>query len=367
MNFLKQHILFPARFGFIPYFWLVFLFPVVIQLFSLDTSIKWLFFILLVIFLKAYRDGYEVQKYLSVDIVIQSIVACLFGIFQYNSYLFIFTALEIGFLPITKRIFYKYLTIYYLCSAVSLASVLLTTRIRDGAFFVGISIAFIMALSTPLAAKALSESNRKIYRLDKQNRRLETIIRQNERERIARDLHDNLGQAFSIITLKSELAEKLLDHDLKQTKNELKDIADTSRKNLTLVRSIVANLQERTLAETMLEEEKNLQIANILLLSSGELETEIWPIDIQNTLSAVIKEAVTNIIRHSQATLTEIHFSESHINYLTTIKDNGKGFHVIKEGTYGLSGMRTRVTAKKGTIQINSRQGTMITITFSKE
>lgn len=53
-----------------------------------------------------------------------------------------------------------------------------------------------MALSTPLATKALSESNRKIYRLDKQNRRLETIIRQNERERIARDLHDNPRAGF---------------------------------------------------------------------------------------------------------------------------------------------------------------------------
>ena len=64
-----------------PIFWLVFLVPTIIQLLSLDSWIKWLFVCLLLIFLKAYRNGYTVHKYLTVDIVVQLIIACLFGLF----------------------------------------------------------------------------------------------------------------------------------------------------------------------------------------------------------------------------------------------------------------------------------------------
>ena len=132
---------------------------------------------------------------------------------------------------------------------------------------------------------------------------------------------------------------------LKQ-KKELQDIAETSRANLTLVRGIVANLQERTIAKTMLEEEKHLAVAKIRLQTTNEENAVNWPISVQNTLSAVIKEAVTNMIRHSQASLAIVSFEENKADYFVRIQDNGQGFLQVKEGSYGLSGMKQRIQAK---------------------
>ena len=254
MSFFEKHIFFPKRFGIAPYFWLVFLIPTIYSLFPLNSWFDWLFILLLVIFLKAYRDGYEVHKFLTWDVFLQLLIACLFGIFQKNGYLFIFVAWEIGSLPVTKRLFYHYLTGYYVSVMISLGAMLWTTRFTHSSSYINVGITIIAAIITPLAAKSVGESYRRIYRLNQQNKRLEAVVRQNERDRIARDLHDHLGKAFSIISLKAELAEKLIAIDSRQATNELHDIAETSRKNLSLVRGIVSNLQERTIAQTMLEE-----------------------------------------------------------------------------------------------------------------
>ena len=74
---------------------------------------------------------------------------------------------------------------------------------------VEIPLTVVAAIISPLAAKAMNETYRRTYHLSQQNKRLEAIVRQNERDRIAQDLHDNLGQAFSIITLKAELAKEI--------------------------------------------------------------------------------------------------------------------------------------------------------------
>ncbi|MCP6717894.1 histidine kinase, partial [Klebsiella pneumoniae] len=65
--------------------------------------------------------------------------------------------------------------------------------------------------------------------LNQTNRRLKTIVERNERERIARDLHDTLGQSFSMITLKTELAKKLLVKAPEKVAPELDEIEQTSR------------------------------------------------------------------------------------------------------------------------------------------
>lgn len=367
MTFLEKHVLFPKRFGIAPYFWLIFLVPTIIQVLLIQSITKWLLLALLFLFLKAYRDGYEVTRYLTLTISLQLLIASLFGVGLQNGYLFIFTAWEIGSLPVSKIIFRKYLSMYYLCTAISLGVMLFSTNWETISIATGNVIAIIAAIGSPLAAKAVSESYKRSYRLAQQNKRLESIIRQNERERIAQDLHDNLGQAFSIITLKAELANKLLKVDIEKTSTELRDIAETSRKNLSLVRKIVANLQERTIAKTMLTEAQNLLVATIELRTTGEDLGESWPAQIQDILSAVIKEAVTNMIRHSQANLAEICFTESIEAYQVTIRDNGRGFNKIRTGAHGIAGMEKRIQAENGSFTVTGTSGTEILIALPKE
>ncbi|WP_379945760.1 sensor histidine kinase [Enterococcus devriesei] len=319
------------------------------------------------VFLKAYRDGYVVTSKLSFYITVQLIVACFFGVVLQNGTLFILTAWEIGSLPVNRGTFRNYLLIYYLSSAISLGVMLFSTSWESESIVIGSVITTIAAIGSPLAAKAVSESYRRFYRLDQQNKRLEAIIRQNERERIARDLHDNLGQAFSLITLKAELANKLLAIDSEKAKTELLDITETSRKNLSLVRKIVTNLQERTIAKTMLEEEKHLSVATIELLTEGEEIAEDWPIKTQDVLSAVIKEAVTNMIRHSRASIAKIQFTEENEEYHLLVQDNGQGFEEIKPGANGILGMEKRIHAANGIFLIKGTTGTQIYITLPKE
>ncbi|MBE8848249.1 sensor histidine kinase [Enterococcus durans] len=367
MTFLEKHVLFPKRFGIAPYFWLVFLIPTIIQILPLDSAIQWLFMLMVVIFSKAYRDGYEVTRKLSLDIIVQLLIACFFSIVLQNGTLFIFTAWELGSLPVKRTVFHKYLLIYYLCTGISIGVMFFSTNWENLSIATGSFITVIAAIGSPLVAKAVSESYKRSHRLGQQNKRLEAIIRQNERERIARDLHDNLGQAFSIITLKAELANKLLAVDLEKANAELLDIAETSRKNLSLVRKITTNLQERTIAKTLLEEENNLLIATIELRTVGEEIAEGWPTQIQDTLSAVIKEAATNMIRHSHAYLAEIHFTEDDVAYHVSIRDNGCGFKKIRAGANGISGMEKRIQAENGTFSIKSTSGTEIHFTLPKE
>src|SRR5699024_1156874 len=140
------------------------------------------------------------------------------------------------------------------------------------------------------------------------NSRLSTLVRQNERERIAQDLHDHLGQSYSTISLKAELALKLLPIDQDKVAKELADIAHTSRDNLNIVRNIVANLHEQTIASAMIEAANVLETAQIKMDSVNESSTSQWPLFIQFSLASIIQEATTNVIRHSQATLVTYRF-----------------------------------------------------------
>ncbi|MEO2872952.1 sensor histidine kinase, partial [Lacticaseibacillus paracasei] len=192
--------------------------------------------------------------------------------------------------------------------------------------------------------------------------------RRGERERIARDLHDTLGQSFSMITLKTELAKKLLVKAPDRVAQELDDIAQTSRDDLQLVRSIVNDLHQQSLSEMMLMQGKNLAEANVVLLTSGESEAAEWPTKVQIRLSAVISEAITNVIRHAHAHQVEMIFEQNPNDYLVEIQDDGHSKSYKRTGSNGISGMQQRMKEVNGTFTINhNRQGTQVSLTLPKE
>ncbi|WP_125763998.1 sensor histidine kinase [Companilactobacillus hulinensis] len=183
---------------------------------------------------------------------------------------------------------------------------------------------------------------------------------------IAKDLHDNLGQSFSLITLKAELADKLIDKNTEQARQEIRDIATTSREDLTLVRQIVSGLNQKSIAEAMIEEEENLRIVNIIQQSNNEKISVAWPIKVQNVLAAIIKEASTNIIKYSKAHLTTFDFDEDDDCYTLNISDDGVGYKKIRKDSFGLTGMSQRLSDINGTIDISSDHGTILKIKVKK-
>src|SRR3954451_12695138 len=126
----------------------------------------------------------------------------------------------------------------------------------------------------------------------------------NERTRFARDLHDILGHSPTVITVKAELAQKLLDVDLERARAELADLERLSRDALTDVRRAVEGYRELTLPGELTRARNALAAAEIesrLPTPADEVPTEL------RELSAwTVREGVTNVIRHSSARTCEV-------------------------------------------------------------
>lgn len=364
-DFFRKHILIPSSQGLMPYFFLIFMIPLITSLLPVDSWEKVLLFILLVVFLKAYRDGYLEDSPKKSLFTIQVVISIIFVLYNGFASLFIYIGWQFPFWPIKKATFNKYLMIYsstlFLSSAYSLlTSVDAILPIEWLWIFVGLSFAFL----SPSVAYSVEKSQRKMFDLRMTNSRLSTLVRQNERERIAQDLHDHLGQSYSTISLKAELAQKLLPIDQDKVAKELADIAQTSRDNLNLVRKIVANLHEQTIASAMIEAANVLETAQIKMNSVKEGSTSQWPLYIQFAIASIIQEATTNVIRHSRATLVTYRFNYENKYYQLEIKDNGVGIKLNAKKTHGLSGMRNRAENLNGHFEIINDLGTHIYVTL---
>lgn len=178
-----------------------------------------------------------------------------------------------------------------------------------------------------------------------------------ERERIGRDLHDLLGHTLSLITLKLELTRKLADRDNAASRREVEEAEHIARHALAEVRSAVTGIRATDLAA-------ELASARLFLGSSAvHLDYDAPPglsPDIERGLSLVLREAVTNIARHARANLAQVTFVLVGDNVQLDIVDNGRG-GVVREGIVregnGLSGMRERITALGGTLEVESTKG----------
>jgi two-component system sensor histidine kinase DesK len=179
-----------------------------------------------------------------------------------------------------------------------------------------------------------------------QQEELEYVSRERERERIARDLHDVLGHTLSSIALKAELAEKLLAaNKLERAEKELAEISETARTTLADVRQTVTGYRSGNLRSELTMAKHSLSTADIECQLPENLSFRISR-ELENLLSLVMREAVTNVIRHSQASKCEIQFFNKNRRWHLLVVDNGIGW----QGQYGngLSGMKERLAFHSG-------------------
>ena len=179
-----------------------------------------------------------------------------------------------------------------------------------------------------------------------------------ERERIAQDLHDLLGQTLTMIALKSEIADRLFEKNPAQAKLEISDIRDTAKTALSDVREAVAGLNTTSLAKELQRAKKILDSANIRLLALKELPNLDPKYD--QVLGLVIREAVTNIVRHSNATQTSINLVQGEGQLQLNIGDNGR-ISKLNEGA-GINGIRKRIEQLGGTTFITFESGLSLII-----
>jgi two-component system sensor histidine kinase DesK len=165
-----------------------------------------------------------------------------------------------------------------------------------------------------------------------------------ERERVARDVHDVLGHSLTALSLKAELAARLIDLDPARAKEELESIQATARQALAEVRATVGGLRAGNL-------EVELAAAPRVLADAGvttRLEGSVADTDPRHRtlLAWVLREAVTNVVRHARARSVVIELGPDGI----AVTDDGAGCDG-PEGN-GLRGMRERVTAAGGTLRL---------------
>ncbi|HCI80491.1 MAG TPA: hypothetical protein DHW02_12465 [Ktedonobacter sp.] len=172
----------------------------------------------------------------------------------------------------------------------------------------------------------------------------------NERLRIARDLHDLLGHNLSIIALKSELAGRLISVAPERAANEIRDVESVARTTLQEVREAVAAYRQPTLVNELHAAQEILAVANITYHFEGdETALESLPTTIDAMLAWMVREGVTNVVKHSRAHQCTVRFTKNVKRVSIEIIDDGTTFdaHAPVTGN-GLRGLSERVTALDG-------------------
>ena len=201
--------------------------------------------------------------------------------------------------------------------------------------------------------------------LAEQNRTINILSAENERNRIGRDLHDTLGHTFAMMSLKTELALKQMDKEqYDAARKNLEELNQISRDSMYEVREIVNKLKYRTVAEELLELERLFDLSDIVLTVDSSLDLDSLSPVSQSTLSMVLRELANNVIKHSQAESCQIRLSRDH-GIVLEFEDDGCGF---KEVTgQELHSIRERLSLVDGDLEILSQSHPTIIRVHLKE
>ena len=265
----------------------------------------------------------------------------------------IFSAAAAGFVFERRRD----TVIYVLCAGTLVLLVMLLTR---RPFELWMLFQPMLVVMVGLGNIIAAEDRRRNQQLRRAHENVEEMAKLAERERIARDLHDVLGHTLSVIALKSELASKLSTIDPERAFNEIRDVERVSRQALSEVRSAVEGYRGHGLRGEIQNAERTLGAAGV------RLDTDVAPVPLpakqETVLALAVREAITNVVRHANATMCRISLTQQGSQVVLRIEDDGVG-GVPCEGN-GLTGMRERVVAIGGRLDVGAGQpGFLLTVT----
>jgi signal transduction histidine kinase len=191
--------------------------------------------------------------------------------------------------------------------------------------------------------------------------RIEDQATLQERNRIAREIHDALGHSLTAQSIQLENALVYLESNLEKAKGFLLEAKQLSTNLLQEVRYSVTTLRSDPL------QGKSLDAAIKLLIVDFQSRTQInpnysirgnlsIPQELNRTIYRIVQEALTNISKHSKATKVKIDIQATEDSFCLRIEDNGIGFDPKKNTTgFGLKGMQERTFALEGQFYINSK------------
>lgn len=297
--------------------------------------------------------------WISFEIVINIVMTLLFG----YVYLSIFTAFFIGNLRNPVGFF----IIYGLHIALTIGAIITGFFIDIQLFLPQAHFILISVIGTVLLPFNLYNRHKREKlegQLEHARERISELMILEERERIARDLHDTLGQKLSLIGLKSDLAGKLISRDPDAAEKELQDIRQTASVALKEVRELVDDIRMVKLVDELVRVKQILRAAEMELIMHGDPEFVNMPPLVENVLSMCLKEAVTNVVKHSYGEVCQIGFEHLEEGFVIYVKDDGIG--IPGKGRNlpgnGLKGIQERLEFINGRLEIMEGAGTELRI-----
>lgn len=206
------------------------------------------------------------------------------------------------------------------------------------------SPAIILSISMMMAAFARTIAA--VNQLRATQDRMAVLAAERERGRVARDIHDILGHSLTVITVKTELAGRLVDVDPARAKAEIAEVETLARGALADVRATVAGVRAVTISG-------ELAAAGIALSAAGiEAElpgsTDLVPPDRRELAGWVVREGVTNVVRHSAASRCRVTLEPHGVE----VADDGVGPLTSASSSTGLTGLRERVESAGGRMTV---------------
>ncbi|WP_314587651.1 sensor histidine kinase [Paenibacillus terrigena] len=362
--------LFPEREGIVPYIALA---NCVIPLFFMlrePLASVWPGLLLFVVFLVAYREQFWRVRYVQHLLIVQ-LAIILFYVVAYEP-----GSAYLGFilsLPLSKQRPRFILTVAIVFAAVTAwASIPYFEKIGSVMLFILVPPIFGVCIM-PFIIRNAAKFKTMAERLKAATEQLERMAQQEERQRIARELHDTLGHTLSLISLKGELTEKLIPRAPEKAMAEARELTETARSALKQMRELVTEMRVVRLAEEYAHARALCAAAGIALTiedrvydhkmdktadeaPSPTARTPLSPLQ-ETILAMSFREVLTNVVRHSRASDCKAELEIQEGSVILHVIDNGQGMdekEIKAASGSGIAGLRQRLMLVDGHLTIQS-------------
>jgi signal transduction histidine kinase len=228
---------------------------------------------------------------------------------------------------------------------------------EDGSEF---SVEDEQAISMLAAHAAIAIQNARLY---EQSRELSSM---EERNRLARELHDSVAQTLFNIVLESEVVASLIGEDSAPARSRIEQLSERARQAAGEIRALIfelrpPDLEREGLAETLRKHLDVVARVHHLEVRFAEAGDRAIPFGPSKELYRIAQEAINNVVKHAEAHTLSVRIDAGPGRVLMEIEDDGRGFEAespsVKSHSLGLTSMEERAKALGGRLEVRSRPG----------
>jgi signal transduction histidine kinase len=205
---------------------------------------------------------------------------------------------------------------------------------------------------------ALAIENARLYE------RVQTTAALEERQRLARELHDSVSQALYGIGLGARTAKAVLERDPERAKEPIEYVLSLAEAGLTEMRALIFELRPESLETEGLVAAIEKQVSATSARYGIDVDAQLCaepdaPLDVKEAMYRIAQEALHNTVKHAHATAVELRLTCDDGAMVLHVHDNGSGFDPAGDfpGHLGLKSMRERMTRLRGTFDVDSAPG----------